>query len=454
MRFGLLATVLLLSVATQATANDVAWPERLVGHGGPVKAVAVASDGSTALTASFDYSVIYWKLDGASGQVAARLIGHNAGVNDVAFVTGQEKAVSVADDGALAIWNLKDGTLDALLEDTGDKVIDVAVDEAGRYAAAARWDGTARIYDIAAMRETGRAEGHDGNVNAVAFSLDGASLFTASYDGTIRSWPIADGRITGEARVLHSNGWGVNVLAPLPGASLLAFGSLDGMVGVIELQSGRMSELKKAEHPILSLDVSKRAGLLAAGTANGEIFVFDIETGTMVEDYHDSYGPIWGLSFVPEGDRLYRAGLDDFAIGWQVAPREQFEKNQSEYPRRFEARDVSDPGEAEFLRKCSVCHTLTPEDQNRAGPTLYGLFGRRAGTVEGYAYSEALVRSDIVWDADTVSQLFDDGPDVVTPGTKMPVQRLKSVERRDALVRYLRDATRPKSTIPPPGERG
>ena len=59
-----------------------------------------------------------------------------------------------------------------------------------------------------------------------------------------------------------------------------------------------------------------------------------------------------------------------------------------------------------------------------------------------------------MWSAETVSRLFDDGPDVVTPGTKMPVQRLKSVERRDALVRYLKEATRPNGKIPPPGTRG
>ncbi|HKJ61346.1 MAG TPA: c-type cytochrome [Hyphomicrobiales bacterium] len=102
-----------------------------------------------------------------------------------------------------------------------------------------------------------------------------------------------------------------------------------------------------------------------------------------------------------------------------------------------------DPGELEFHRKCSVCHTLTPDGKNRAGPTLYGLFGRRAGTVSGYEYSPALRNSGIVWSEETVSKLFDHGPDVVVPGTKMPIQRLKSVEHRDALIRFLKKATGP-----------
>ncbi|WP_235911606.1 cytochrome C [Mesorhizobium xinjiangense] len=436
-----------------AVAAEAGWPERLVGHGGPVKAVTLSDDGETALTASFDYSVLHWRLEGGEGQVLARLIGHKAPVNDVAFVPGARKAVSVGDDGALAIWDLERARLLALIEDSPVKVLDVAVSPDGRFAAAARWDGTARIFDIAGEREIARAEGHRGNVNAVAFSLDGGRLFTASQDGTIRAWRLADGVIAGAPRLVLDHGWGVNVLAPLPGASLIAYGTLNGVVGVVDLRTLDNVTLSSNEHPILSLAVSPRAGWLAAGSADGHIRIFDIETGNRVEDYNDIYGPVWGLSFTPDGRHLYRAGLDDFAIRWRIRPSEPVEPVRSVYPRRFQAHDAEDPGEIEFLRKCSVCHTLTPDDANRAGPTLYGLFGRVAGTVEGYEYSKALAKSDIIWTPETVSLLFDHGPDVVTPGTKMPIQRLKSVERRDALIEFLLEATAPDGIASPPGVR-
>jgi cytochrome c len=77
-----------------------------------------------------------------------------------------------------------------------------------------------------------------------------------------------------------------------------------------------------------------------------------------------------------------------------------------------------------------------------AGPHLHGLFGRRMGSVAGYVYSERLARGDIVWTPDTVADLFTRGPDVVTPGTKMPVQRLENAEDMAALLRFLAQATR------------
>lgn len=452
LRLAALAAAAILAMLSNPAGAD-ALPERLVGHGGPVKAVALSDDGTRALTASFDYSIILWDMAGPDGTVAARLAGHDAAVNDVAFVPGTDKAVSVSDDGSFAIWDLATGELEQRITDTPVKVLDVAVSPDGRFAAAARWDGTARIFGIAEGREIARAEGHQGNVNAVAFALDGRQLFTAGYDGAIRAWPLDDGRIAGSSRVLYTHGWGVNVITPLPGGTLLAFGSQNGVTGLVDLPTLETVELAAKENPVLSIAASPRAGWFATGSADGRIRVFDIETGTLVEEYGDVYGPVWGLSFTPDGKELYRVGLDDFAIRWQVSPRQRMEAIQSVYPRRFQAHGTDDPGESEFLRKCSVCHTLTPDDGNRAGPTLFGLFGRKAGTVPGYAYSEALTESDIVWTEDTVSLLFDHGPDVVTPGTKMPVQRLKSVERRDALIAYLKRATATDAETPPPSGR-
>lgn len=96
-----------------------------------------------------------------------------------------------------------------------------------------------------------------------------------------------------------------------------------------------------------------------------------------------------------------------------------------------------------LFRACAFCHTLTPDGGNRAGPTLWNLFGRTAGTVDGYRYSPALKDSGIVWNEDTVARLFEVGPDSMTPGSKMPLQTIPSAEDRADLVAYLKAATAP-----------
>ena len=98
-------------------------------------------------------------------------------------------------------------------------------------------------------------------------------------------------------------------------------------------------------------------------------------------------------------------------------------------------------GERQFQRKCSICHTLTEDGGRRAGPSLMGVFGRRAGTLDGYAYSDALIGSDLTWSEETLDKLFDLGPAHYTPGSKMPMQRIVRAADRGDLIAYLKDVT-------------
>ncbi|HEY5597449.1 MAG TPA: c-type cytochrome, partial [Kiloniellales bacterium] len=101
------------------------------------------------------------------------------------------------------------------------------------------------------------------------------------------------------------------------------------------------------------------------------------------------------------------------------------------------------PGDrgARLFRRCAVCHTVTADGGNRAGPPLYGVFGRRAGTVSGYNYSQTLRNSSVIWNEDTIDALFDEGPHRFIPGSKMPLQRMPEARDRADLIDYLKRVT-------------
>ncbi|MBL6430637.1 MAG: cytochrome c [Alphaproteobacteria bacterium] len=115
----------------------------------------------------------------------------------------------------------------------------------------------------------------------------------------------------------------------------------------------------------------------------------------------------------------------------------------SSFPRRFQVADTEDPGALQFARKCSVCHTLTPDDGNPGRADALRRLQAQGGEPAGISLFAGASGCGLHLDRRTISDLFDHGPDVVTPGTKMPIQRLKSVEERDALVRFLKQATAP-----------
>ncbi|WP_417667028.1 c-type cytochrome [Roseibium sp.] len=441
------ARVLSLGAALMMCASHALaeWPEALVGHGGPVKSVVLADDGARLLSTSFDYTALVWSKTDIHGKRAEplRLTGHNAAVNDARFLPGN-RAVSVSDDSDLIVWDLGTGQVLRRYRGRGEKVLSLDVSPDGRHVAVASWENEARVYDLEAPADEPHAVlgAHRGNVNAVVFSRGGASVLTASYDGGIRQFDLATGALE---REIVNLGWGVNALKVLPDGGSLLFGVTDGKVGVLDIETGmEVKILPQHSRPILSLALSPDGKRAASGGGDGVIKVFDARTWELLEEFQNPYGPVWGLAFTANAESLFYVGLDDEIHLWQVAPRKPFETIDVEFPRRFQVSDTDDPGELQFARKCSVCHTLTPDGGNRAGPTLYGVFGRKAGTLAGYAYSKALLDADFIWDEKTISDLFDYGPDVVTPGSKMPIQRLKSVEDRDALVAFLKRATDPE----------
>jgi cytochrome c len=433
-----------------------AHPGNLVGHGGPVKALAVDAVTSRALTGSFDYAMMSWDIGSDSPQRLQRLDDHNGAVNAVAFVPGGKLALAAGDDGIVALWDLGAGRLVHRFEGHTAKIVGLAVSENGRWAASASWDRTARIWDLA-KREAGPVlEGHTGPVNAVAFSADAARVYTASADGSIGLWRRQDG---GFERPLHRHGWGINVLVRMPGGEQLVFGSLNGSVAIVDGGQGEIiKELPAYERPVLALAVLEKPGIVATGGGDGVIRVLRFPDGSLIEEYRNPFGPVWALAFAPGGTALYYGGLDDFVTLWRITPRDPFEPIESSFPRRFQVRgqaasDQIAAGELQFARKCSVCHTVQADGRNRAGPTLHGVFGRRVGTLAGYPYSEALKKLDIVWTPETIGKLFELGPDEFTPGSKMPLQKMTDRAQRDALIAYLEVATRKDTPEAPKEEK-
>ena len=92
----------------------------------------------------------------------------------------------------------------------------------------------------------------------------------------------------------------------------------------------------------------------------------------------------------------------------------------------------------EIYERCAACHSL---DRDRVGPRHCGIFGRRAGSVPGFAYSEAMRASGIVWSRQTLDAFLAD-PLGTVPGTFMTYAGIQAAGERAQLLAFLEVATR------------
>ena len=85
---------------------------------------------------------------------------------------------------------------------------------------------------------------------------------------------------------------------------------------------------------------------------------------------------------------------------------------------------------------CLACHTIGPAAQNKIGPELNGLDGRKAGTVSNFDYSDANKSSGIVWNEETFEDYIKN-PAAKVPGTKMIFPGIKNEQQEKDLWAYI-----------------
>jgi len=96
---------------------------------------------------------------------------------------------------------------------------------------------------------------------------------------------------------------------------------------------------------------------------------------------------------------------------------------------------AADQGQDVFNDNCAVCHS-PDAGTNKLGPALFGVVGRKAGTVGDYSYTPAMKQSGLTWDRATLDKYITAPQDVV-PGTKMLFPGVKNPDDRKAVIDYL-----------------
>lgn len=440
----MVAVFLCLIVTLQSVQAD------FVGHGAPVRDVALSQDGRYAATAGFDDLAILWNVE--TREQVVRFYGHEAGVNAVAFLPPapgsiRPRVVTASDDGTARIWDGDTGLSLAILAGHTKKVVSVATAPDGSRIATGSWDRSVRVWDSESGALLHVFEDHKNNVNAIRYLPDGSAIVSAGYDGDVWVYPLEASQ---EPYRFARTGFPINAIALSGDGSTLVTGSADQAIRVWDMATRETIQLLQDFHDgaILAVAVSEDGGQFASGGVGGALLIWDMGAqAPRITMQVDHYRAVWSMTFAPDGARIFAAGVDSVVRGWKTANGESVIGETTRFqpvdraPRILADSDSAYERGSYQYRKCAICHSLTKDGIDRSGPSLANLFGREAGTWDGYEYSDALVGTGIIWTEETVAKLFDIGPNQMFPGTKMPEQRLSDPEDRQDLVEFLKQAT-------------
>ena len=290
----------------------------LSGHTEKIHSIAYSPDGEIIATYSDDSTIRLWNPN--SGQLL-RVIDtiHGAGLefspdgSILASGGGNEKVIN--------LWNPETGALFRVLNVHHAFIGDIAFSPQGDILATGSRDGHIDIWNP----KTGELirSWDAGDLDGLSFSPDGSLIASGGYkDLSVNVWNSNTGTLIHK---LKPSGHDVFDVAFSPEDFTLAAVGW-GAIDIWDANTGinRRSIEKDTGRFLLCVDISQDGRIIATGKDDGEISLWDMKTGRLIENLKDDKIGINGIAFSPEGNTLASVGNDDLVRLWNITPPDDF----------------------------------------------------------------------------------------------------------------------------------
>ncbi|GAX72581.1 hypothetical protein CEUSTIGMA_g37.t1 [Chlamydomonas eustigma] len=281
---------------------------KLAGHSGGVTCLAFDSLGDQLASGSYDRSIRLWKMDPEGGEgICLRVIeGHKGEIRCVSFSPSGTMLMTAGQDRTARLWDLSNDDL-ALLRLNGHEVLyghnacvyDLSVSPSGDFMATCSKDGKVLIWQVSNSQCIAGLDPQAGDINSVAFSLDGKWLATGHQDGTTRIWGLSSVMAAGvgganvqATEVLVGHGADVFSVAFSPDSNHLATASADGTARIWTLgktsQATRKPPVRvgtirsisfKPDGSSLQLKVATEASVLLGTDVEDTVVTWNVNSG-------------------------------------------------------------------------------------------------------------------------------------------------------------------------------
>jgi WD40 repeat protein len=290
----------------------------LVGHSGPVDAVALTADGSRALSGSSDNTLRLWDL--AAGKTLLTFEGHTKRVGAVAVLADGRRALSGSWDNTLRLWDLTTGETLSILEGHIEPVVAVAVLPDGHRALSGSWDNTLRLWDLTTGATLRILKGHTWAVNAMAVLADGCRALSGSWDTKLLLWDLATGEIL---RTLEGHTNAVTAVAVLSDGRRAISGSDDHTLRLWDLATGKtLCTLEGHTDGISGVVILADDRRALSGSYDNTMRLWDLTTGEILRAFEGHLSSVTALVALADGSHALSGSEDHTMRLWDLTTKE------------------------------------------------------------------------------------------------------------------------------------
>jgi len=299
------------------------WPTNLqparniTGHGGAIRTMALAPNGSRIATGSDDKTVRLWNYN--DGKPFKTLSSHGGPVTAVAFTNNSAQLATGSTDKIPRLFDANSGKLIRDFPKQAKAVTAVAVHPNNQFLAAADAAGTVNVYKTAEDKDKDAKDAeqkpeytlseHSGAVTAVHYVPNGSQIVTAGADKALRVWNSADGKPVKKVALPAA----ATAMSLSPNGAQAVVGLADDppSVQIVNLSDGKpVATFAGHAAPVTSVGFRRDAKAVVSCSDDGTVRVWDVESGLLQQQFLHHAGKVTGAAFANDNKSVVSAGED------------------------------------------------------------------------------------------------------------------------------------------------